>query len=223
MLKRLMYTMMLGGLVTAFGGFAGVAPGSASTMPSGQVMYGNTSFSFTTMTFTGGGGTVEPAYNGADGSIIYLQTPNGSHVNANDHNTAPLYIPVYPAGAGIDASSLQCQHWPVDNCPDHGPPIAGAAIALDGSVYSANGGVLGHDHIAGVKPHQDFNVIWEPVLVLFTSLKAVTHLTTIAQVQAAVKSGAAFTFDVPNGQFHCSITSAAAYARGIPAPTLVGP
>jgi hypothetical protein len=90
-------------------------------------------------------------------------------------------------------------------------------------VYSAHGGVLGHDHIAGVKPSGDFNVIWEPVLVLFTSVGAVTHLTTIAQVQAAVHSGAAFTFDVPNGQFPCSIVSAASYARGTPAPTVVGP
>ena len=223
MFRRLMCLAMLGGLVTTFGVFAGAAASSASTAPSGQVMYGGASFDFTTMSFVGGGGTVEPAYNGTDGSIIYLQTPNGVHVHPNRHNTAPLYIPVYPAGAGIDANTLQCRHWPTDNCPDHGPGIADAAIALDGGVYGAGGGVVGHDHIAGVRPQGDFNVLWEPVLVLFTSKAAVTHLTTIAQVQAAVNSGAAFTFDVPNGQFYCSIVSAASYARGTPAPTVVGP
>jgi hypothetical protein len=90
-------------------------------------------------------------------------------------------------------------------------------------VYGPRGGVLGHDHIAGVRPDGDFNVIWEPVLVLFTSKAAVTHLTTVAQVQAAFKSGAAFPFAVPSKDFHCSIVSAAAYARGTPAPTVQGP
>ena len=221
MFRRLMCLAMLGGLATAFGVFAGAAASSASTAPSGQVMYGGASFDFTTMTFVGPGGTVEPAYNGTTGSVIYLQTPNGAHVNPNPHNTAPLYIPVYPAGAGISASSLQCRHSPADNCPDHGPGIAGAAIALDGGVYTP-GNVLGHDHIAGVKPGGDFNVIWEPTLVLFNSKADVTHLTTVAQVLAAVHSGAAFLFGVPSKDFHCSIVSAASYARGTPAPAVPG-
>ena len=43
MLRRLVSLAMLGGLVTAYGVFGGSAAGSAST-PSGQVMYGNTTF-----------------------------------------------------------------------------------------------------------------------------------------------------------------------------------
>ena len=56
--------------------------------------------------------------------------------------------------------------------------------------------------------------------MLFTSKAAVTHRTTVTQVQAAVQSGAAFTFGAPSKDFHCSIVSAATYARGTPAPAV---
>src|SRR5215467_14029290 len=59
MFRRLVCLAMLGGLVTTFGVFAGAAASSASTAPSGQVMYGGASFDFTTMSFAGPGGTVE--------------------------------------------------------------------------------------------------------------------------------------------------------------------
>lgn len=223
MLNRLMGPVILGGLVIAASGLVGMPESSASTMPSGQVMYGNTSFSTATMTFTGGGGTIEPAYNDTTGGLIFLQTPNNTKVSPNDHNVAPLYLPVYPAGSGIDPASLNCAHVPADNCPDHGPGIAGAAMSIIPSVY--RGGVLGHDHLAGIASSGgDFNVIWEPVLVLFTSIPAARdHITTLAQLGAARAAGQVITIPLPQFDFHCSVVSAAAYDRGTPAPTVVGP
>jgi hypothetical protein len=218
----------LGGLVTAFGVFAGAAASAASTAPSGQVMYGNTTFDFAAGHFVGGGGTVEPAYNDTTGTLIYLQTPNNAKVHPNDHNVAPLYIPVYPAaGSGIDEASLNCQHLGGDNCPDHGPGVAGAAMGMEPSVYG--GGVLGHDHLAGIASSGgDFNVIWEPTLVLFTSLdaaQAVGHITTLAQINAATagQNPQAILVPLPALDFNCAVVSAASYARGTPAPTVVGP
>jgi hypothetical protein len=227
---------MLGGLVTAFGVFGGAAASSADTGPSGQVMYGNTTFIPSPTNpqppghFAGGGGTIEPAYNDTTGTLIYLLTPNNAHVHPNGHNVAPLYIPVYPVNPGFTAT-LNCAHVPSDNCPDHGPPVAAAAEGAFPSVYGSVGsdGVLGHDHLAGIASSGgDFNVIWEPTLVLFTSwdaVHAVGHITTLAQINAATAgpNPQAILVPLPQLDFHCSVVSAAAYARGTPAPTVVGP
>jgi hypothetical protein len=233
MLRRLMCLAMLGGLVTAFGVFAGAGASSAST-PSGQVMYGNTTFVPSPTPplppghFAGGGGTIEPAYDSANGTLIFLQTPNNAHVNPNDHNVAPLYLPVYPVGSDVTESSLNCTHLGGDNCPDHGPAVAAAAMFSTNpqvaSVYSK--GVLGHDHLAGIASSGgDFNVIWEPELVLFTNAQAANqHITTLAQVMAVLApGGGAILVKLPQLDFHCSVVSAAAYARGIPAPIVFGP
>jgi hypothetical protein len=91
--------------------------------------------------------------------------------------------------------------------------------------------VAGHDHLIGIASSGgDFNVLWEPVLVLFTDkgcadkgLPAtcnVTHITTLAQIQQAEAAGQAFEFALPQATFHCSSVSAAAYLRGTPAPTV---
>ena len=195
-------------------------------------MYGNTSFDPTTGQFIGGGGTIEPAYDGDTGTLVYLQTPNNVPVNLPKKidpgtglpvNVAPIYLPVYPAGSGIDPATLNCAHVPADNCADHGPGVAGAAIGIMHSVYG--GGVLGHDHLVGIaKTGGDFNVLWEPVLVLFTNAAAAkTHITTLAQIKAAEANGDAFEVPLPQLTFHCSSVSAAAYLRATPAPTVVGP
>ena len=207
----------------------GVASVSAtSPLPSGQVMIGNTSLvtipgTPPSVKFTGGGGVVEPAIDDANGNTVYLFTPNNAKTHANAHNVAPLYLPVYPVGSGIDPASLNCAHMPADNCPDHGPGVAGAAMGIMPSVYG--GGVLGHDHLVGIaSTGGDFNVIWEPVLVLFTSAEFATqHITTLAQIKAAEAAGQAFEVPLPQLDFHCSAVSAALYARGTPAPTVVGP
>jgi hypothetical protein len=173
--------------------------------------------------FTGGGGVVEPAYDDTTGNLVYLLTPTNAKSHPNAHNVAPLYLPVYPVGSGIDPASLNCAHMPADNCPDHGPGVAGAAMGIVPSVYG--GGVLGHDHLVGIaSTGGDFNVIWEPVLVLFTNAQAATqHITTLAQIRAAEAAGNAFEVALPQLDFHCSSVSAAVYAGGTPAPTVVGP
>jgi hypothetical protein len=90
----------------------------------------------------------------------------------------------------------------------------------DPTVYG--GGVVGHDHLLGIaSTGGDFNVLWEPVLILFTNPAAATHhITTLAQLQQAEAAGDAVEFPLPQATFHCSVTSAAAYARGTPAPTV---
>jgi len=214
MFRRLLCLSMLGGLVTAFGVFAGAAAGSASTGPSGQVMYGNTAFDFATGHFVGGGGTIEPAYNDGTGALIYLQTPNNAHVHGGGKNVAPLCLPMYPVGSGIDPASLNCAHVQADLTT-----VVGVAEGAEPDVYSR--GVLGHDHLAGIASSGgDFNVIWEPILVVFTSLKAsMQHITTLAQVMKVLGDGDAIPIAIPQAEFHCSVVSAASYARGTPAPT----
>ena len=210
-----------------------VSASPAGSAPSGQRMYGDTSFDFASGFFTGGGGTVEPAYDASTGTLVYLQTPNHVPVNLTNVpinpatggpvNVAPIYLPVYPEGSGIDPATLNCAHVPADNCPDHGPGVAGAAMSIVPSVYG--GGVVGHDHLVGIKSTGgDFNVLWEPVLVLFTNAQAAkTHLTTLAQITAAEAAGNAFEVPLPQLTFHCSAASAAGYERDTPAPTVVGP
>ena len=201
-------------------------------MPSGQVMYGSSSFSTDTGTFTGGGGTVEPAYDDTTGTLVYLQTPNGAHTKppANNVNVAKIYLPVYPVGSGIDPATLNCAHQPADNCPDHGPIVAGAVMGIDKSLNNNTcsvycDGVLGHDHLVGIaSTGGDFNVIWEPALIIFTDAAAATqHITTLDQVNAVLDAGEAIEVDLPQLDFKCASVSAAAYNRGTPTPTVVGP
>jgi hypothetical protein len=91
------------------------------------------------------------------------------------------------------------------------------------AVYS--GGVLGHDHLVGIaKSGGDFNVLWEPVVVLFTNPNAAKqHLTTLDQINTAVASHDAIEIPLPQADFKCASVSAAVYAHATPAPTLAGP
>src|SRR5262245_18786766 len=107
MFRKCFSGAVVAGILTAVG-LVGQPMASADELPSGQR--------------TVCGTTVEPAYNAATGTIIYLST---THAPVDSTMTvAPLYMPVYPVGAQEDA--LNCQHGP-DNCPDHGPLIAGLA------------------------------------------------------------------------------------------------
>lgn len=194
----------------------------ASDLPSGQVMIGHTSFDSSTGTFTGGGGTVEPAYDDSTGTLVYLLTPNHAPAHPNSNNVAPIYIPIYPTGSTV--GTLNCMHQPGDNCPDHGPLLAGLAKTLSTAVYGR--GVLGHDHLVGIaSTGGDFNVLWEPIAVIFTD-KALTdgaintHLTTLDAIRAAETNGDAFEIPLPQATFHCSAVSATVYDNGTPAPTL---
>ena len=219
MVHRSKYSVVVTGIAAVLS-LATIVPtsASASNWPSGQRMTANTTFDGTR--FVGGGGTIEPAINDANGSLTYLLTPNNAQVHPNGHNVAPIYLPMYPVGSGIDPASLNCAHSPADNCPDHGPGVAGGAMAIEPTVYG--GGVLGHDHLIGIaSTGGDFNIIWEPVLVLFTNANAATHrLMTIVDINNAVSSGNAFLVPLPQFDFHCSAVSAATYAKATPAPTV---
>lgn len=204
MFRRVLSLIVALGVIAAFGTFSRTGVGSADTLPSGERTFGQT--------------VIEPAYDSGTGTLIYLSTPMHTHVNPNDHNVAPLYLPMYPANAPV--GTLNCEDLPAENCPDHGSIVASIAQGAEPGVYGTGPtGVLGHDHLAGVASSGgDFNVLWEPVLVVFTNTWAATHMhiTTLAQVNWAVNSGNAIKIPLPQATFHCSIVSASAYNHGVP-------
>ena len=187
------------------------SPASASSLPSGEVTFGRT--------------VVEPAYDDSTGTLVYLSTPMGAQAHpVVGKNVAPIYLPVYPVGSGV--GTLNCQDTSttlatVENCPDHGPGVAGAAVNISvaggfGSVYA--GGVAGHDHLVGIaRTGGDFNILWEPVIVLFTNSAAATHhITTLAQIDALVHSGEAIEIHNPAATFNCAVVPATVYNLGKP-------
>ena len=217
-----------------------VAVGSAGSSPSGQRLYGSSTWDPVSGHFVGGGGAIEPAFDDSTGTLVYLRTPNNNQNAKNlpdkmvpfgdlgfslPVNTAPIFLPVYPAGSGIDSATLNCDHLvPLnpgpgtgDNCIDHGNGVAGAASGFP--AYSH--GVLGHDHLVGISSTGgDFNVLWEPVLVLFTSVNPnQARITTLAQIETAVNvAHTAFLVPLPPLTFHCSAEGSAAYDKATPAP-----
>jgi len=72
-----------------------------------------------------------------------------------------------------------------------------------------------HDHLIGVRPTGDFNVAWHVFLFLFTSNPS-TRITTLADLQAAQKSGLVIGPIDSHIVFNCSIVSEAVYAQGTP-------
>lgn len=172
------------------------------------------------------GTVLEPAYDDMTGAIRYVSTPVGAPdpVNSPPHAAAPFYLPVYPTGASV--GTLMCQNTPMENCPDHGGAVAGAAKGISaalgfGSVYS--GGVIGHDHLmAGPGSGGDFNVAWVPTLVLFKSASYVTHITLLSQINDLLTAHKVVlipldgTNGTPNLTFHCSVVPAAPYNNAVP-------
>jgi len=197
--KRLrVFPFILVALVALFG----VTAASGGSVPSGERISGQS--------------TLEPAYNDANGSIIYLLTPfKTTTVHSNPRAWAPIYVPVYPMSAAGSVGTLNCMHVPSDNCPDHGPGVAAAAAAIMPSVYG--GGVVGHDHLLDAPGGSEFNIAWEPVLVLFTSTAAANeHITTEAQLDAAVARGDVIEIPVPELTFNCAVVPAVIYNRATP-------
>ena len=172
--------------------------------PSGEVAVGKT--------------VIEPAYDAANGHLVYLSTPAGTagHGHPNGHNVAPLYLPLYPTSAASSVGTMNCQHQPMDNCPDHGPLVAGLAKSVMPSVYGA--GVWGHDHIVGIaSTGGDFNILWEPIAILFTSSAAANqHLTTLAEINTALSLHQIIEIPLPSATFSCSAVSAAVFNHGTP-------
>jgi hypothetical protein len=168
---------------------------------------------------------VEPAYEDMTGNLIYLLTPIHAPfpVNANEQAWEPIYIVVYPTSSAGSVGVLNCMHRPQDNCPDHGPEVAAAAAGIEPAVYG--GGVLGHDHIlhAPGPPGGAFNVNWEIHLVLFTNAAAArTHITTLAQLQAAKARGDVIDIDTDTA-FACAVVPATVYAQGSPVTPVTPP
>jgi hypothetical protein len=182
----------------------GIAAASAAAdpIPSGERLMGQS--------------VLEPVYDDEQAGVIgFVSTPLHAPMKANPRAWSPFYVPVYPVGSTV--GTVLCQHIPLDNCPDHGPGIAGAAAAIMPAVYG--GGVIGHDHLMDFPGGADFDVAWEPILVLFTSKAAANeHLLTDAQIEAAVARGAAIEVPVPALTFHCQAVAAAAWARATPVP-----
>jgi len=208
---RIKLLLPLLGVAGAALGLAAVmgAGASAQSLPTGEVTFGQV--------------TIEPAYNDMTGSLIYLLTPNHARSKANPIATAPIYIIAYPTSAAGSVGTLNCMHTPQDNCPDHGPGVAGAAAAIDPSVYG--GGVLGHDHIlAAPGSGGDFNIAWVPTLVLFTSASAANnHITTLDQLNTAIANGDVLEpIPLPQLTFLCAVVPAKVYNLGTPV-TPVGP
>lgn len=167
-----------------------------------------------------GQSTLEPVYDDTTGNVTYIMTPNNAPnfpVKSNPASWAPFYVVAYPVG--VSFGPLQCAHIPADNCPPTGQVIAQIAAATIPAVYGpADGsGVAGHEHLmAPPGSGGDFNVAWEPFLVFFTSTAAVTHLTTLTQLNAALASGAAIKVERPDLTFLCEVVSANVYAHATP-------
>lgn len=174
------------------------------------------------------GDIVESAYNTNDGSLVFLLTPHEKHGHDGDHDrdddhekssgVAPLYIVVYPTSVSGIIKTVNCQHQPADNCPDHGPVFAGLAESTVPSVYG--NGVWGHDHIGpfpASRRGENPSITWVPVAVMFTTLDAAsTHITTIDQLHAAEKAGQVTEVVLWDAAFQASQTSASVYLKGTP-------
>jgi hypothetical protein len=176
-------------------------PGPGAAIPSGERIVGQSA--------------LEPVYDAEHaGAIGYVSTPIHAPMHANPNAWAPFYVVVYPVTSHV--GTVLCAHIPVDNCPDHGPEIAGLAQQVAPDVYG--GGVLGHDHLMDYPGGADFNVAWEPIAVVFTNSAAANtqHLLTDAQIDAAVTRGDAVEIELPEATFHCAAVAAAVWARGTP-------
>jgi len=78
--------------------------------------------------------------------------------------------------------------------------------------------VWGHDHIMDGPGGSEFNVAWQVVVVLFTNAAAAnTHITTEAQLDAALDAGDAITIET-DIIFNCNLVSGATYRRATPLP-----
>lgn len=172
----------------------------ASSLPSGERQVGKTS--------------IEPAYDDATGSIVYLLTPEKSPfpTKANARSWAPLYLVEYPAASTV--GTLNCMGVP-GNCPDHDAEVAAVAMGAMPSVYG--NGVLGHDHLVAVPGGGgDFNIAWNVIEVVFTNAAAANqHLTTDQAVDDAVTRGDAILINL-GFAFTCAVVPAAVYNNGTP-------
>lgn len=193
-------------LVAVFAMSISTSTAGAASAPTGERLLGQAS--------------VEPAYDAATGDLGFLLTPihAPNPVKSNPRSWAPIYLPVYPLTSTVP-QPLNCMHTPAENCPSHGDLVSGAAQAISqqagfGDVYA--GGVLGHDHVADFPGGDDFNIAWEPWLVLFkTAAAANTHLTTDAAILDAAAAGEVMLVPNPALTFTCAVVPVAVWNRAV--------
>lgn len=177
----------------------------ADPVPSGTVLLGHD--------------FIEPAYNAFDGTPSYFLRPS-SEVQNDSRKISPMYLVIYPSTAAGTIGAVNCQHQPLDNCPDHGPDLAALAMTSVPGVYG--GGVWGHDHLLAARPtpkgqDEKSEVAWIPVIVLFTNAAAAnTHITTFSQLNAALAAGDVTTIELTPLAFRGNVVSAAPYQNGTP-------
>lgn len=222
MKQRLLVVALAASFVLAVGVAIAVASPGTPPPPTGQRTHAQN--------------TLEPVFNAENfGEIGYISTPNGTKqpVPSNPKSWSPIYVVEYPGTSTINTGGsgasgpLNCQHKPSENCPTHGNDIAGLAqncpAAIPGcsqavrNVYTAAGGPLGHDHVMDFPGGADWNVAWEPVVVLFTNAAAAnTRLLTDQQIEAAVDAGNAIEIPNPAKTFHCQKVSDSVWALTSP-------
>ena len=186
-------------LLVAMGALLTGVTAADAQVPSGERQLGRT--------------IIEPGYDDRTGELVYIMTPMGtpSPSHADAHAISPLFIVVYPNAAADAVGTMNCAHEGGDNCGDHGPGIADLAQATVPNVYGD--GVWGHDHIMNGTGGSNFNVTWQVVVVLFTNLDAAkTHITTEAQLDAAIDAGDAFSIVTPT-ILHANMVAKATYDR----------
>jgi hypothetical protein len=145
---------------------------------------------------------IQPAYDGVDGSLVYLQTTSGTP----DGAASPLYVVVYPTSSAGFVGTVNCAHQPQDNCPDIGPSLADLAAQEEPAVYG--NGVWGYDNILDTE--SDGACV--PVVVVFTNSAAANqHVTTTAQLEGQLAAGDAREVAVGDPAPDCSTVSAMTY------------
>ena len=201
--------------LAAHGFFGSAVSANAVNAPSGQTAQGMS--------------TTEPAVNDANGSLIFLHTPDKVPFpsNSNPRAAAPMYIPMYPTTSPINPATLNCQP---HNCnhlnvlPFFDPAGAYASGGADCIQYRLPKDgcslVIGHDHLVGVPHTGDFNVAWHVTLVVFTPLGVTNGAVnarnlTLEQIATLVKNNYAFLADTPV-TFNCSIVPSTVYYKGVP-------
>jgi hypothetical protein len=181
--------------------------GGAASIPSGERTFAQN--------------RLEPVYNDEQaGEIGYIMVPTNTAqpVPSNPAAWAPFYLVVYPVGSTA-ASTFLCMHVPVENCPSHGDGISALAQAREPGVYGSPGsaGVLGHDHLMDFPGGRDFNIAWEPMVVLFTSKAAANeHVLTDTRIDELVASGDAIVVPRPTRTFICASVPARLYDMATP-------
>jgi hypothetical protein len=200
MARRVLLLMAAASFVLA--AVAAVPGAAGDSIPSGERAFGQN--------------VIEPVYNDEQaGAIGYVSTPMRAPdpVKSDPRAWSPFYLPVYPVGSTV--GTLLCRHTPTENCPTHGDLIAALAKSIMPSVYGV--GVLGHDHLMDFPGGSDFNISWEPTLVLFTKASAANeHILTDAQIDAAVERGDAIEVPLPPATFLCAAVSGNVYERATP-------